>query len=73
MIGPATNGPAAAPGVAAHGGTLGLRLARMVGDLQTLAAAESAAPNLARRPCDLADLAAAAAARSPPRAAPTPP
>ena len=38
-----------------------LRLARMVGDLQTLAAAESAALNLARRPCDLAGLAAAAA------------
>ncbi len=38
-----------------------LRLARMVGDLQTLAAADAAAVNLARRPCDLADLAAAAA------------
>ena len=38
-----------------------LRLARMVGDLQTLAAADAAALNLARRPCDLADLAAAAA------------
>ena len=36
-----------------------LRLARMVGDLQTLAAADAAALNLARRPCDLADLAAA--------------
>jgi len=38
-----------------------LRLARMVGDLQTLAAADAAALNLARRPCDLAGLAAAAA------------
>lgn len=38
-----------------------LRLARMVGDLQTLAAADAAAVNLARRRCDLADLAAAAA------------
>jgi len=38
-----------------------LRLARMVGDLQTLAAADAAALNLARRPSDLADLAAAAA------------
>ncbi len=38
-----------------------LRLARMVGDLQTLAAADAAALNLARRPCDLADLAAVAA------------
>ena len=38
-----------------------LRLARMVGDLQTLAAADAAALHLARRPCDLADLAAAAA------------
>jgi len=38
-----------------------LRLARMVGDLQTLAAADAAALNLARRPCDLADLAATAA------------
>ena len=38
-----------------------LRLARMVGDLQTLAAADAAALNLTRRPCDLADLAAAAA------------
>ena len=38
-----------------------LRLARMVGDLQTLAAADAAALNLARRPCDLAELAAAAA------------
>ena len=35
-----------------------LRLARMVGDLQTLAAADAAALNLTRRPCDLADLAA---------------
>ncbi len=38
-----------------------LRLARMVGDLQTLAAADAAALNLAQRRCDLADLAAAAA------------
>jgi len=38
-----------------------LRLARMVGDLQTLAAADAAALNLARRRGDLADLAAAAA------------
>jgi two-component system, OmpR family, sensor histidine kinase BaeS len=38
-----------------------LRLARMVDDLQTLAAADAAALNLSRRPCDLADLAAAAA------------
>jgi signal transduction histidine kinase len=38
-----------------------LRLARMVGDLQTLAAADAAALNLTRRPCDLAELAAAAA------------
>jgi signal transduction histidine kinase len=38
-----------------------LRLARMVGDLQTLAAADAAALNLARTPCDLAELAAAAA------------
>ncbi len=38
-----------------------LRLAQMVGDLQTLAAADAAALNLARRRCDLADLAAAAA------------
>ena len=38
-----------------------LRLARMVGDLQTLAAADAAALNLARQPCDLAGLAAAAA------------
>jgi signal transduction histidine kinase len=38
-----------------------LRLARMVGDLQTLAAADAAALNLTRRPCDLADLAAVAA------------
>ncbi len=38
-----------------------LRLARMVGDLQTLAAADAAALNLTRRPCDLADLAATAA------------
>jgi len=37
------------------------RLARMVGDLQTLAAADAAALNLARTPCDLAELAAAAA------------
>ncbi len=33
----------------------------MVGDLQTLAAADAAALNLTRRRCDLADLAAAAA------------
>jgi signal transduction histidine kinase len=38
-----------------------LRLARMVGDLQTLAAADAAALNLARKRCDLAELAAAAA------------
>jgi two-component system, OmpR family, sensor histidine kinase BaeS len=38
-----------------------LRLARMVGDLQTLAAADAAALNLARQRCDLADLAATAA------------
>jgi two-component system, OmpR family, sensor histidine kinase BaeS len=38
-----------------------LRLARMVGDLQTMAAADAAALHLTRRPCDLADLAAAAA------------
>jgi signal transduction histidine kinase len=38
-----------------------LRLARMVGDLQTLAAADAAALNLSRRRCDLADLAAEAA------------
>jgi two-component system sensor histidine kinase BaeS len=38
-----------------------LRLARMVGDLQTLAAADDAALHLARRRCDLADVAAAAA------------
>jgi len=38
-----------------------LRLARMVGDLQTLAAADAAALHLTRRPCDLATLAAAAA------------
>jgi len=38
-----------------------LRLARMVGDLQTLAAADAAALHLTRRPCDLADIAAAAA------------
>ena len=37
------------------------RLARMVGDLQTLAAADAAALNLAQRPSDLAELAAAAA------------
>src|SRR6266496_5052191 len=37
-----------------------LRLARMVGDLQTLAAADAAALNLTRKPCDLAELAAAA-------------
>jgi signal transduction histidine kinase len=38
-----------------------LRLARMVGDLQTLAAADAAALHLARRPCDLAGIAADAA------------
>ena len=38
-----------------------LRLARMVGDLQTLAAADAAALHLTRRPCDLASLAVAAA------------
>jgi signal transduction histidine kinase len=38
-----------------------LRLARMVGDLQTLAAADAAALNLTRRPADLAGLAAVAA------------
>jgi two-component system, OmpR family, sensor histidine kinase BaeS len=38
-----------------------LRLARMVGDLQTLAAADAAVLHLTRRPCDLADIAAAAA------------
>jgi two-component system, OmpR family, sensor histidine kinase BaeS len=38
-----------------------LRLARMVGDLQTLAAAEAAALSLAVSRCDLADIAAAAA------------
>jgi two-component system, OmpR family, sensor histidine kinase BaeS len=38
-----------------------LRLARMVGDLQDLAAADAAALHLTRRPCDLADLAATAA------------
>jgi two-component system sensor histidine kinase BaeS len=38
-----------------------LRLARMVGDLQTLAAADAAVLHLARHPCDLADIAADAA------------
>jgi signal transduction histidine kinase len=38
-----------------------LRLARMVGDLQTLAAADAAALNLARSRADLAELAATAA------------
>ena len=38
-----------------------LRLARMVTDLQTLAAADAAALHLTRRPCDLASVAAAAA------------
>jgi two-component system, OmpR family, sensor histidine kinase BaeS len=38
-----------------------LRLGRMVGDLQDLAAADAAALHLARQPCDLADLADAAA------------
>src|SRR5262249_3060433 len=37
------------------------RLARMVGDLQTLAAAEAAALQLALRRCDLAEVAATAA------------
>jgi signal transduction histidine kinase len=38
-----------------------LRLARMVGDLQTLAAADAASLNLSRSPSDLGELAAAAA------------
>jgi two-component system, OmpR family, sensor histidine kinase BaeS len=38
-----------------------LRLARMVDDLQTLAAADAAALQLARHPCDLAEIAATAA------------
>jgi two-component system sensor histidine kinase BaeS len=38
-----------------------LRLARMVDDLQTLAAADAAALQLARKPADLADIAARAA------------
>jgi two-component system, OmpR family, sensor histidine kinase BaeS len=38
-----------------------LRLARMVGDLQTLAAADAASLHLARRRCDLADIAGEAA------------
>lgn len=38
-----------------------LRLARMVGDLQTLAAADAAVLNLTRKPGDLAELAGAAA------------
>ena len=38
-----------------------LRLARMVNDLQTLAAADAAALHLVRQRCDLADLAGAAA------------
>ena len=38
-----------------------LRLARMVDDLQMLAAADAAALQLARRPCDLAEIAATAA------------
>jgi two-component system, OmpR family, sensor histidine kinase BaeS len=38
-----------------------LRLARMVDDLQMLAAADAAAVELTRHPCDLADIAAAAA------------
>jgi len=37
-----------------------LRLSRMIGDLQALAAADAAALHLSRRPCDLASLAAAA-------------
>jgi two-component system sensor histidine kinase BaeS len=38
-----------------------LRLARMVGDLQTMAAADAAVLHLTRHRCDLADIAAAAA------------
>jgi two-component system, OmpR family, sensor histidine kinase BaeS len=38
-----------------------LRLARMIGDLQTMAAADAAVLQLTRRPCDLADLAEEAA------------
>jgi two-component system, OmpR family, sensor histidine kinase BaeS len=38
-----------------------LRLVRMVDDLQTLAAADAASLQLARRPCDLAEIAATAA------------
>ena len=38
-----------------------LRLARMAGDLQDLAAADAATPHLTRRVCNLADFAAAAA------------
>jgi two-component system sensor histidine kinase BaeS len=38
-----------------------LRLARMVDDLQTMAAADAATLHLERRPCDLADIAATAA------------
>jgi two-component system, OmpR family, sensor histidine kinase BaeS len=38
-----------------------LRLARMVDDLQTLAAADAASMHLHRRPCDLAQIAASAA------------
>ena len=38
-----------------------LRLARMVGDLQDLAAADAAALHLTRQTCDLAELAAVAA------------
>jgi two-component system sensor histidine kinase BaeS len=38
-----------------------LRLARMIGDLQTLAAADAAVLHLARHRCDLADIAAEAA------------
>jgi two-component system sensor histidine kinase BaeS len=38
-----------------------LRLANMVDDLQALAAADAASLHLARQPCDLADIAAAAA------------
>src|SRR5262249_20152296 len=44
-----------------------LRLARMVGDLQTLAAADAAVLKLARAPCDPAELPAAAADRLGPR------
>jgi two-component system sensor histidine kinase BaeS len=42
-----------------------LRLARMVGDLQDLAAADAAALHLTRQLCDLADLAGTAAGKRP--------